>query len=253
MQLLVLEVDSSAYQWPKHIGIIPDGNRRWAESQEPPQHPWIGHAEGFKRMDEITDFVFSETDTKCLTFYGFSVDNLKRAEIEKNHLFGQMAVKLLTLADDLPEDVGVLLLGDLTLFENYSLDGKKYGAPNLGALFKSVQDSKKSTDGRYLTLLVGYDSKSDELTTEENYKTLIEWGIEDVKLRNCRYDEGVLPNFDMVIRTGRGNNRLSGFPNYLFGKETSLYFPEIFWPEFSIDKFKQLISEYGGIERRGGK
>ena len=50
-------MDDLEYQWPTHVGIIPDGNRRWAELQTPEKFPWEGHAEGFKRMNEITDFI----------------------------------------------------------------------------------------------------------------------------------------------------------------------------------------------------
>lgn len=252
-QISIIDVaPEGLYRNIKHIGIIPDGNRRFAKQNGMP--PWKGHEKGIEQMREVADHVFGETKVQYLTFYGFSSDNFNRPPEEKKQLFGYMAKALDELSQlEGLEGVGLQFMGDLRRFNEYQLPGKMEG----GALtLKDLLELKErdSEKGRWLTILMGYDYKEEEKLADQRIKELSphNYGMR-LNRDHFGYDWGKLPEFDVIIRTGGENPRLSGFPARLIGKETGLFFPKYLWPEFGVNQLKATCLEYLGIDQRHGR
>ncbi|HDR53482.1 MAG TPA: hypothetical protein ENN60_02310 [archaeon] len=247
-----------------HVGIVPDGNRRWAK--ENGKMPWDGHQRGTEVMGDIVKYVFSETDIQYLTVFAFSFDNQKRSEEEKRHLFEIMAEAAIKTREYVPPEVGISFLGDLSLFEGHSFErsfrrkiqrelGTKKEVATLRQLFESI--ARPGESGRYLTLLAGYDPKREEAEALDQFYDLELMEGEDLcrRFKSLMYDGGRLPDFSLILRTGKDdNNRLSGFLPRLIGKNTYFEAPQIYWPDMTPDKFGGIYMDYRpkfGAERGG--
>jgi undecaprenyl diphosphate synthase len=227
---------------PKHIAIIPDGNRRWAKAQN--LNPWDGHTEGVKRFWEIGDVAYKAGVTH-LTFWGASYDNLvKRSKPEINFLLDLLGKELAK-----PE-VRQKLHTNQTRFE---VIGEWQTLTNNKSLADATAQLEQETahyEKNVLTILFGYDGQREML---EALNLLIKSGEDasEDSLRKYLWT-GALPEVDFLIRTGGEPHWSAGFMMWLVA-HAQLYFTDQLWPDFKEENFNASLEEYASRERRMGK
>jgi len=224
---------------PKHIGIIVDGNRRWAKEHKLPT--FAGHKKGAERIEEIVKYA-QELGIKIITIYAFSTENWKRVEEETSYLmelFETYARNKMEDANDL--GVQVRILGDLQ------------GLPNsLQEVLSKLITLTRSNEKLILNLALNYGGRDELVRT---FRKLLLINITASKLTeeliNINLDTAGLPDPDMIIRTS-GEQRLSNFLPWQ-GTYAELYFPKVNWPDFDKKQLDIALEEYQKRQRRMGK
>lgn len=217
LEIIDLESEGFVMRIPKHVAIIPDGNRRWAENNG------ISKEKGYDKGLDPGLEVFKlckEVGIEELTFYGFTSDNTKRPKIQRL-AFTQScidAVKLLS-----KEDADLLVIGNTStsMFPKellpYAKERKRFGK-----------------GGLRLNFLVNYDWKWDirnMLNVDKNSRNTIDL----LKSKDIN-------RVDLIIRWG-GRRRLSGFLP-LQSVYSDFYIIEDYWPDFNSNHFKEAINWY---------
>ncbi len=222
---------------PKHVGIILDGNRRWAKAQGLPTLD--GHRKGMEVFKDISLAAF-DRGVEYVSAYIFSTENWKRTEEEVSYLMG-LVVKAVEKHLDTYHKAGIRLVhigAREQLNENV-----------LGAIDRSVQKTKDNTRGT-LALCFNYGGHQEII---DAVQTLVDSGETDITkeaLSQAMYAPEV-PPCDLIIRTS-GEQRLSGF--MLWRSEyAELRFVEKHWPDFSIDDLNEALEDYKKRDRRVGK
>lgn len=227
---------------PKHIGIIMDGNRRWAKSNKMPVVR--GHFHGEKAIEPIIDMAI-ERGISTLTFWAFSTENWHR---ERKEVF--FLISLLRQMLDRRfkafhlKQVKVKVIGDISSFPtdiqkkiNEWIEKTKFNtkitvnfALSYGGRDEIIRAIKKWHKNSRLK------KQKQELTKEEFENYL---------------DTAGQPDPELIIRTG-GEKRLSGF--LLWQVEyAELYFTDILWPDFTPEQFLIALDEFDHRQRRFGK
>lgn len=232
---------------PKHVGLIPDGNRRFAKRLM--LRPWKGHEWGIEKIRSVFDWS-KEAGVKIITFYALSVENLeKRPKREINLLFG--------LAKDEINDV--LNKKDSFVHKN-KVRIKFFGKIELlpEDLRKNMEKLEKATHGYsdyYINIAIAYGGRQEIVDTCKKIGSKIVKGEikpEDVNedvIRQNLYTNG-MPDPDLIIRTSE--KRLSGFLLWQ-SAYSEISFIDTYWPELTKKQFMTAINDFGKRERRLGK
>lgn len=223
---------------PKHIGIILDGNRRWAKKRK--LTTFEGHKKGFENLKKIANHVF-DNGVEILTVYAFSTENWKRAKKEVDYLMELFQILVEEEAEVL-KDKGVQLriLGDTTKFNKKLQNGINH----------AIKLTKKGKKG-ILNVCLNYGGREEIINGIKNIiKDKIKINKINTKLiSKYLYTKGQ-EDPDMIIRTS-GELRLSGFLTWQ-GVYSELYFPKKHWPDFKIKDLDNAIIEYNKRKRRFG-
>lgn len=203
---------------PKHIGIIPDGNRRWAVSNNLDKKD--GYFHGIDPGFELYE-VMLEWGIKEATFYGFTHDNTKRPANQKE-AFTQACVRAVNnLAN---RDANLLVVGN----------DKSSVFPN--ELMKYANKRVKFGKGLInINFLVNYDWKWD---LNSGHKT--DTNESDTLIKNIASSD--ISRMDLIIRWG-GRRRLSGFLP-VQSVYSDIYVIDEYWPDFKKDHFMEALSWY---------
>lgn len=221
---------------PTHIGIIMDGNGRWAKKRGLPRT--LGHKAGGETFVKIVTEC-RKMGIKCLTVYAFSTENWKRSETEVSALMSLMKDYMVRYTDDLVKNgIRLRILGDLSRFENSTVS----------EINKRIEMSKNN-DGMTLCIALNYGGRA-ELTTAVN--KLLSSGkteITEKDISDALYTEG-LPDPDLIIRTS-GEQRTS---NFLLWQSaySEYYFTDVLWPDFDEKELHKAVEEYSKRNRRFG-
>ena len=221
---------------PTHVGIIMDGNGRWAKKRGLPRT--FGHKAGGEAFVKIVTEC-RKIGIKCLTVYAFSTENWKRSETEVSALMGLMKEYMVRYTDDLVKNgIRLRILGDLSRFETSTVE----------EINKRIEMSKNN-NGMTLCIALNYGGRA-ELTTAVN--KLLNSGkteITEKDITDALYTEG-LPDPDLIIRTS-GEQRTS---NFLLWQSaySEYYFTDVLWPDFDEKELKKAIEEYSKRNRRFG-
>jgi tritrans,polycis-undecaprenyl-diphosphate synthase [geranylgeranyl-diphosphate specific] len=232
---------------PSHIGIILDGNRRWAASQGVAQG--LGHSEGANRAEELLDWCH-ELRIRTVTLYVLSTENLDRSPEELSDLFDLIEARLNRLLNDeriTKYRVKVRAIGQLELLPQSIKD-----------LLAAIEKKTADFDEHYLNIAVAYGGRA-EITD------MVRSVAQDVKAGRLKPDEinedtisrrlytSYLPNQepDLIIRTS-GEERMSGFLLWQ-GAYSELVFMDVFWPAFRFIDLLRAIRTYQKRRRRYGK
>lgn len=221
---------------PAHVGIIMDGNGRWAKKRLLPRS--AGHAAGMNRMIGLIKKAQS-MGVKYLTVYALSTENLKRPQEELDKLF-ELVRKYFTvnLKKLLKQGAAVKVIGDLSLLPT---DIQKIIADGIAA---SPIGSGKFT----FIMALGYGSRT-EIVAAANRAAALGRTVSEEEFSSLLYTEGV-PDPDFIIRTG-GELRLSNFLLWQ-AAYAELYFTDTLFPDFTDHKFEKAIENYSGRARRFG-
>ncbi|HCM36973.1 MAG TPA: di-trans,poly-cis-decaprenylcistransferase [Candidatus Wildermuthbacteria bacterium] len=230
---------------PKHVVILPDGNRRWA--RERGLDTVEGHKAGYKKLIDLCRWA-RDRGVKAVTAFGFSTENWNRPKREIQYLMNLL---------------------ETGLRENFSEESKKAKAKELGIrvriigqkgrlpqslqkIIGEVEEYTKVNTKLYLNLAISYGGRWDIVQAA---KKIIGEGIRPEELTEELFNEhlttGDLPDPDLFIRTG-GEQRLSNLVIWQ-AAYTELYFCPKYWPDFSEEDFDNALAEYARRQRRFGR
>jgi len=228
---------------PKHIGIIMDGNGRWAKKRGMMRA--MGHRAGTEATHRIVE-ACGEIGVKYLTIYVFSAENWGRPKIEVDllmNLLVEMVHKEIDLLNK--NNVKLSTIGDLSRLPKKTYEELMWG----------VEETSQNT-GLNLILALSYGGRSEIVSAAKKISTQISSGelsIDDVdeKLFATKLYMSNIPDPELIIRTG-GDTRIS---NFLLWQSAyaELYFTNILWPDFNKDELMKAIDDFSNRERRFGK
>ena len=227
---------------PVHVGIIMDGNGRWAKKRGLPRR--VGHragAENFKRIVRYS----SSIGIRYLTVYAFSTENWKRPQQEVNALISLFMEYLEeALRDFLDENIKVLFLGETVAFP-----------PELQELIHRTEAVSAEKTGMVLNICLNYGGRAELVHAAR----LLAEEVEAGRLKPGQIDEAAIsaklycpgqPDPDLIIRPS-GEYRTSNF--LLWQSAYAEYlFMDILWPDFTPDKLDEALLEYAHRNRRFG-
>lgn len=217
---------------PTHVGIIMDGNGRWAQQRNLPRT--AGHKAGLDAGREII-LAARDMGIKYLTLYTFSTENWSRPEAEVNFLMDLLGLHLKTEKPFyMKNGIRLLHLGDITRLKD-----------ELQKDIKTVIEDSKNNTRLNLVLAINYGGR------DEINRAITKMAADnDKKELSAYFDVPELPDADLIIRTG-GEKRLS---NFLLWQSAyaELEFVDTLWPDFNTKCLKECILEYEKRNRRFG-
>lgn len=229
---------------PHHIGIITDGNRRYARNTGISENE--GHIRGREKLEEVLQWCM-DVGIRVVTVYGFSTENFRRDEKEVEFLFR------------LINDAFLGLLEDKRVFENrirVKVIGEHHVLPDyLNETIARVEKATESFRDFDLNIALGYGGRAEIINAIKRMYCEIEEGkfkISDVneeKFREYLYDKN-LSDPDLILRTS-GEERIS---NFLLWQSaySELYFSDVYWPDLKKSDFLKAIISYQNRKRRYG-
>lgn len=233
---------------PRSVGIIMDGNGRWAKKRGVPR--LMGHNAGMEAMKRIV-IASSNMGIENLTVYAFSTENWKRSTEEVSGIF-KLIVKYVKseLAELVENDVHINILGDYSMLPDDSV--------------KSIDKLLKETehcDGMNFNIALNYGGR-DEIVKAVNELLAdrevtdgpgISRDVTEEEISAHLYTGSLhcdIPDPDLIIRTS-GEERMS---NFLLWQSaySELMFTDTLWPDFSEDEYREMLNEYTHRNRRFG-
>jgi len=220
-----------------HIGIIMDGNRRWATERGLPK--MVGHTEGGKNIKNITKAAIDAGVTH-LTLYTLSTENLKnRSEKELKHLFSLMEKLLDQKKEFEKNNVRVKIIGDLSKMPEKSRK-----------VLQQTEENTKDHTGIVLTFAINYGGR-DEILRAVNQAIEEGKSLETEEEFSNLLDTEGFPDVNLIIRTG-GNKRLSNFLPWQ-GTYAEIYFTDTKWPGFTPDELNEIVDWWKSQQKNFGK
>lgn len=222
-----------------HVGVIMDGNRRWAKSRG--LNSFEGHFKGYQNMRDLAIYAIVEKGIPYLSAFVFSTENWSRTKEEVGYL---MKLVLRAMTEYLDEfhnkNIRIVVLGSRN-----KLDGKI-----IEAIEKAEAKTKGNTRGT-LALCFNYGGQAEIVDAA---KKMIEEKIDPARITEESF-AGYLyhpevPPVDLLIRTS-GEQRLSGFMLYR-AAYSELLFMDKHWPEFTAADIDMALAEYAKRQRRFG-
>ena len=227
---------------PVHIGIIMDGNGRWAKKRGLPRK--AGHSAGAKTFRKITRYC-SDIGIKYLTVYAFSTENWKRPEDEVRSLMKLFKSYLEeALADFKDDSIVVKFIGDKAPFDE-----------DLRNLMIENEESSKDRDGMVLNIAMNYGSRDEIVRAVKNICNDVQSGvvstenIDEQLISDYLYTSGQ-PDPDLIIRPS-GEYRIS---NFLLWQSayTEFVIMNKLWPDFEKSDLDEALKIYSQRNRRYG-
>ncbi|MFF0382550.1 isoprenyl transferase [Streptomyces sp. NPDC090023] len=228
---------------PEHIGVIMDGNRRWAKAAG--SSTVHGHRAGAEKIEEFLGWC-DETDVKVVTLWLLSTDNFDRPQDELGPLLDIIDGVVRTLAEDGRWRVHHVGTRDLL-------------PAGMQQTLKEAEEGTAHVDGIVVNVAIGYggrqeiadavrsmlaDAQDKGVTMAELTESV------DVDMIGRHLYTGAQPDPDLVIRTS-GEQRLSGFMLWQTA-HSEYYFCEVFWPAFRKVDFLRALRDYAARHRRFG-
>jgi len=234
-------------EYPYHIAIIPDGNRRFAKRLM--LQPWKGHEWGAEKLKNVLDWCI-ETGTKVITFYSLSLENIgKRPKMEIDYIYDVFRKEMKDIIENSENHVHknetrVTCFGDFSVLPDDIVD-----------LINKVTEKTKNYKKYYLNLAIAYGGKQEVfLAVRKIAEGVMKGDIRADDINNESITENLqtssFPDPDMIIRTG-GEKRLSNFLP-LQSAYSELFFIDTLWPELSEEEFRSSVKEYSERKRRFG-
>jgi tritrans,polycis-undecaprenyl-diphosphate synthase [geranylgeranyl-diphosphate specific] len=232
---------------PSHIGIILDGNRRWAQDRR--YSVDLGHAQGADVVEKLLDWCH-ELRIKSITLYVLSTENLQRTVEEVQELFRLIEERLTNLLKDeriYKYRVRVKGIGKFDLLP-----------PSLLAILHEVEEKTKGYDGHFLNIAIAYGGRAEitdvvrSIAEDVKSGSLVPGQISEETIASRLYTSHLPnPEPDLIIRTS-GEERMSGFLLWQ-GAYSELIFMDVYWPAFRKIDLLRAIRTYQKRKRRMGR
>lgn len=228
---------------PQHVGLIIDGNRRFAKRLM--MKPFMGHEWGAKKIEQLFDWC-KELDIKELTLFTFSVENFNRPKKEFDYLMDLFEREFEKNKDDkriYENKIKIRFIGRLWMFPE-----------KVQEKMRVLMEKTKEHNDFIINFAMAYGGRAEILDAAKRIAEKIEKG----ELKSGEVDEKVFREHlyldsdpDLIIRTGE--SRLSGFLLWQSSYSELIFLTNILWPEFSKEHFINCIAEYKKRQRRFGK
>lgn len=226
---------------PNHVGIIVDGNGRWATQKGKKRSE--GHLVGSKNLDSLCQCIFDK-GVKILSLYVFSTENFKRSDEEVNYLMDLFIKKF---KNDFKifnkKDIKIVFSGRREPLRQEILD-----------IIDDITYKTKNNKSGILNFCLNYGSHAEIIDAVKkinkdiiNNKLVIDELNDDI-FKNYLYNN--LPDVDLLIRTG-GEVRLSNFMLWQCAY-AELYFTDILFPDFNEAELEKALDSYSKRDRRYG-
>jgi len=226
---------------PAHVGVIMDGNGRWAKQRGLPRSQ--GHRKGAEVFGDVVRYAMKR-GIKYLTVYAFSTENWNRPPEEVRGIMDLLRGYLKNADNYRKENVRTRILG-----ERFALD------EDLREMIVKVEEKSAGNDGINVNIALNYGGRDEIVHAAKGAARRILSGeialqqIDEALLGNGMYTAGQ-PDVDLIIRTG-GERRISNFLLWQ-GAYAELVFCDIYWPDFSPRDFDAALEEYAMRQRRMG-
>ena len=228
---------------PRHIGIVMDGNGRWAKARHRPRS--FGHNAGRKAVREVVEGCIRH-GVEALTLFAFSSENWQRPPDEVGALLDLFMRALDKEVDELDENnVRLRFIGELSAFDKTLQN-------------RMIDSAKRTADNTklHLNIAVNYGGRWDIVQATRKAAMAVARGDLAVEaIDEAAFDRwtslGETPPLDLFIRTG-GDHRISNFLLWQLAY-AELYFTETLWPDFIQASLQLAINDFARRERRFGR
>ena len=226
---------------PKHIGIIMDGNGRWAKNHGMPRN--FGHKQGAAVFKKTINWA-RELGVSCVTFYAFSTENWKRPKAEIDGIISLLRQYIKDIRAAAKENIRIIILGDYSAF-----------GEDIAAELLDIQQSSRDNTGFIAAIALNYGGRAEIIRAVRKLAQQCENGeisfgdiTEDMVERELYTNE--MPPLDLVIRPS-GEQRLSNFLIWQ-AAYAEFIFMDVLWPDFNKSHLEAAIEEYSKRNRRYG-
>ena len=242
---LLHQIDNA--QKPSHIGIILDGNRRWAVKKG--FEKWYGHKVGAGKLKDVIKWA-RDLNIKYLTVFAFSTENFNRDKKELQRFMNLLQEELEEALEDnsiMSHSIKFKFIGDLNKFPE-----------EIKKKIRILENKTQDNNALIVNIALAYGGKWDIINATKRIAEIIKSGKLDIN--DINYDTyqkylatSHLPNqdVDLILRTG-GEMRLSNFLLWQ-AAYSELVFLDVYWPEFRKIDFMRAIRIYQQRNRRFGK
>lgn len=227
---------------PFHLGIIMDGNRRWAQKLGKPAY--VGHESGSQVIRDIAEHAY-ERGVKWLTLFAFSTENWSRPKKELDAIMLILRTFLKEKASHIiKNNIRLRQVGDLTGFPE-----------DIIALINDLIDQSRQNDGLNMTIAIGYGGQNDLVLATQKIAQKVESGMlssGDITAEHVKahLSTAELPPIDLLLRSGN-EQRISNFLLWDLAYAEMVFSP-VLWPDFSTDTLDEIFAEYAKRIRRFG-
>lgn len=219
-----------------HLGVIADGNRRWAKERGLPSIE--GHRQGLKSIEKLVNGAM-EAGIQYITFYVFSTENWGRSEKEVSYILKLAETKILGYAEKMKARNGRMVI----------LGSKGRIPPKLLTIIEKAEKITEDCDGITVGFCFNYGGEL-EIADAANVALEAEGKITPETIRKHLYHPEI-PDIDMVVRTS-GEERISGFMLWRSSYAEFMFIKKYF-PEMDENDVKTILKEYDKRNRRFGK
>ena len=220
----------------EHLGIIADGNRRWAKQQGLPSIE--GHKKGLEAIEKLVDGA-ADAGIKYVSFYVFSTENWGRSEAEVSYIMKLAETRILKYAEKMKAKNGRLVV----------LGSKERVSPKLISIIEKAEKLTKDCDGITVGFCFNYGGEK-EIADAANIALEADGKITPETIRKHLYHPEI-PDIDIVVRTS-GEERISGFMLWR-SSYAEFMFIKKFFPEMTEKDIQAIVTEYDSRNRRFGK
>ncbi len=223
----------------KHLGIIMDGNRRWAKAKG--QSAAFGHKAGFSALKDLLSCI-KTMDIEYVSVYAFSTENWKRSESEVGALMSLIRwVFKNELESFNKQDIRLMVAGSRDKL-----------AKDIVKLIEHAEGATAANQSGTLVICLNYGGHEEIISAT---KKMIIAGVDpnDVSIETFAANlyTPSIPNIDLIIRTS-GEQRLSNFMLWR-AAYAEFVFTQTLWPDFTEEELKKIIQEYESRQRRFGE
>lgn len=222
---------------PKHIGLILDGNRRFAKRLM--AKPWKGHEWGAEKVKKLLDWS-KELDIGEITLYALSIENMGRPKVEFDYLMDLFRKEFDELKKDKRlKEVKLRFIGRLSMMPE-----------DIQEKMNILMEETKNNKGVIVNFAIAYGGRQEVI---DAVKKLWDEKIDVKEINEEMFAKHLYleDNPDLIIRTG-GEKRTSNFLIWQ-GSYSELIFLDKLWPDFEKEDFEACIKEYSERERRFGR
>ena len=226
-----------------HLGIIVDGNGRWAKERGLSRSE--GHKAGAEALRKIILYLAHEKEVNYLSLYVFSTENFARPESEVNYLMDLFLKWFTTVKKEYrKENIKIYFSGR-----------KEYLKPNIVKAMETLEEETKDNTGLVVNFCLSYGGRAEIVDATksivkkvQNNEITIDDIDEDLFAKNLYHE---LPDVDFLIRTS-GEKRISNFMLWQISY-AEFYFPKVYFPDFDTNELEKAFKEYESRDRRFGK
>ena len=226
---------------PQHVGIIMDGNGRWAKKRALPRN--FGHKQGAAVFKKTINWA-RELGIKCVTFYAFSTENWKRPADEIDGIMNLLRQYIKDIRAAARENIRFIFLGDITALPE-----------DITAELLDIQASTVDNDGFIAGVALNYGGR-DEITRAARILAqqtacgeITPESINEQSIEKLLYT-AEMPPLDLIIRPS-GEQRLSNFLIWQ-AAYAEFVFMDVLWPDFTKKHLEYAIQIYNDRDRRFG-